>query len=396
MTPVVAVIAASLTTACGDKPAPLNDASELARETLIVDTHIDVPYRLTEQYEDVTEATVKGDFDYPRARAGGLDVAFMSIYIPAEYFESGGGRKLADEMIDEVESIAARASDRFAMAHSTSDVAANFAAGKISLALGMENGTGLDGDLANLDHFYARGIRYITLAHSKSNRLSDSSYDDNRPLGGLSDLGREAVAKMNALGIMIDISHLTDAAAMQVLELSAAPVIASHSSARKFTPGFERNMDDDLIRALARNGGVIQINFGSAFLTAESNEAFMRYWDAQEAFIEEHGYADDSPEVETFEKQYKAENPIPLATLDDVLDHIDHVVALAGIDHVGIGSDFEGVGDSLPEGLKDVSDYPGLVAGLLARGYSLPDIGKICGANIMRVWRDVELRATGD
>jgi membrane dipeptidase len=395
MTPVLALLAASLTTACGDKPAPLQDASDIATKTLIVDTHIDVPYRLTEEYEDVTEATANGDFDYPRARAGGLDVAFMSIYIPAEYFESGGGRKLADEMIDEIESIAARASDRFAVAHSTADVASNFAAGKISLALGMENGTGLDGDLANLDHFYARGIRYITLAHSKSNRLSDSSYDENRPLGGLSPLGREAVARMNALGMMIDISHLTDAAAMQVLELSAAPVIASHSSARKFTPGFERNMDDDLIRALARNGGVVQINFGSAFLTAESNKAFMRYWDAQEAFIEEHGYADDSPEVDAFEKQYKAENPIPLATLDDVLDHIDHVVAIAGIDHVGIGSDFDGVGDSLPEGLKDVSDYPGLVAGLLNRGYSLPDIEKICGANVMRVWRDVESRAAG-
>jgi membrane dipeptidase len=386
-------VAAAAISACGENQPDVADGATLARDILIVDTHIDVPYRLQEEYEDVTEATANGDFDYPRARAGGLDVAFMSIYIPADHLESGGGKKLADEMIDEVESIAGRAPARFALAHSTLDVERNVNAGKISLALGMENGTGLDGDLANLEHFYERGIRYITLAHSKSNRLSDSSYDDNRPLGGLSAMGREAVARMNGLGMMIDISHLTDAAAMQVLELSEAPVIASHSSARKFTPGFERNMDDDLIRLLAQKGGVIQINFGSAFLTAESNDGFMRYWDASEAFRDEHEYADDSPEVEAFEKQYKEENPIPLATLADVLDHIDHVVAIAGIDHVGIGSDFDGVGDSLPDGLKDVSAYPGLIDGLLGRGYSVDEIEKICGANLMRVWREVEAHA---
>jgi membrane dipeptidase len=393
--PVAALLLLGLITACSNESAAPFDATELAHELLIVDTHIDVPYRLQEKYEDVTNATAEGDFDYPRARAGGLDVAFMSIYIPADHFETGDGRELADKMIDEVESIAGRASDRFALAYSTADVAANFAAGKISLALGMENGTGLDGDLGNLEHFYSRGIRYITLAHSKSNRLSDSSYDENRPLGGLSDLGREAVTRMNALGIMVDISHLTDAAAHQVLELSAAPVIASHSSARKFTPGIERNMDDALIEALARNGGVIQINFGSAFLTAESNAAFMRYWDAREAFADEHDYAEDSPEVEAFEERYKAENPIPLATLTDVLDHVDHVVAIAGIDHVGLGSDFDGVGDSLPEGLKDVSAYPALIRGLLDRGYSLSEIEKICGGNVMRVWRAVEAHAKG-
>jgi len=365
----------------------------LAQRELIVDTHIDVPYRLQEDYEDVTVATQRGNFDQPRAACGGLDVVFMSIYIPPEKADEGKAKALADELIDSVEDIAERAPDRFALVRSTDDVESNFRRGKISMPMGMENGSGIEGDLANLKYFYDRGIRYITLAHSKSNDIADSSYDQARPNGGLSDFGRRVVKEMNRLGIMVDVSHISDAAFEDVMEVTGAPPIASHSSARHFTPGFERNMSDDMIRELAARGGVIQINFGSPFLTAEANKWFADMMAARGAYLEKNGLADDSPEAEAFTKDYGREHPMPYADLSDVLDHIDHVVQLVGVEHVGVGSDFDGVGDSLPVGLKDVSDYPNLVDGLLARGFTPDQIRLILGGNLMRVWRAVEAHA---
>jgi len=262
--------------------------------------------------------------------------------------------------------------------------------GRIGLAMGTENGSPLEHDLANIRHFRDRGISYITLAHSLSNHLSDSSYDENRPLGGLSEFGRAAVSEMNRLGVMVDISHVSDAAFYQVLEITQAPVIASHSSARHFTPGFERNMSDEMIQALARNGGVIQINFGSSFLTEEARAWSDEFWKQREHFASSNGVAENSEEVAKFAADYRAKSPFPFARLDDVLDHIDHVVKLVGIDHVGIGSDYDGVGDSLPAGLKDVSAFPNLLAGLLRRGYSDEQIRQILGGNLLRVWRQVQ------
>jgi membrane dipeptidase len=250
-------------------------AQELAQRMLIVDTHIDVPYRLEEHYEDVTRHTQKGDFDYPRARSGGLDIPFMSIYIPAKYEQDGGGKALADRLIDRVEAMVGRAPNKFAIPHSVAQAQQQAGAGLIALAMGMENGTPLQGDLGNLGYFHQRGIRYITLTHSKSNHICDSSYDKNKHWQGLSPFGRELVPAMNNIGMMIDVSHVSDDAFYQVMELTKTPVIASHSNARKFTPGMERNMSDDMIKALASGGGVIQINFGSYFLSAEA----MR-WDA--------------------------------------------------------------------------------------------------------------------
>ena len=265
----------------------------------------------------------------------------------------------------------------------------------MSLPMGMENGSPLEGDLSNLAHFHARGIRYITLTHGLSNHLSDSSYDESRQWNGLSEFGVEVVGEMNRLGIMVDVSHLSDDAFWQVLDVSATPVIASHSSARHFTPGWERNMSDDMIRALAQKGGVIMINFGSAFISEAARQYSVERWPASRAFIKEHSGLSREEAQAQFAAAWEAEHgPMPYASLEDVLDHFDHVVALVGVDHVGIGSDYDGVGDSLPTGLKDVSAYPNLVEGLLRRGYREADIRKILGENLLRVWQAVDDYAT--
>lgn len=359
------------------------EAQRIAQQYLLVDTHIDVPYRLQEHWEDVSQATAKGEFDYPRAKQGGLNAPFMSVYIPASYEKTGGGELLANQLIDSMEALVGRAPDKFAMAYRSDDLAAQFKQGKISLALGMENGTPINGKLENLRHFYQRGIRYITLAHSESNHIADSSYDLRRPHKGLSPFGEQVVAEMNKLGMMIDISHVSDAAFYKVLSLTKAPVIASHSSLRAFVPGFERNMDDKMIQALAKNGGVIQINFGSSFVISQANQWGLQFKAAAKA-------AGKSQDDEAYRAEYLAKHPYPFANVETVLKHIDHVVQLVGIDHVGIGSDFDGVGDSLPDGLKDVSMYPNLIEGLLKRGYSEADIVKIMSGNLLRVWRQVE------
>ena len=359
------------------------EAQRIAQQYLLVDTHIDVPYRLQEHWEDVSQATAKGEFDYPRAKKGGLNAPFMSVYIPASYEKTGGGELLANQLIDSMEALVGRAPDKFAMAYRSDDLAAQFKQGKISLALGMENGTPINGKLENLRHFYQRGIRYITLTHSESNHIADSSYDLRRPHKGLSPFGEQVVAEMNKLGMMIDISHVSDAAFYKVLSLTKAPVIASHSSLRAFVPGFERNMDDKMIQALAKNGGVIQINFGSSFVISQANQWGLQFKAAAKA-------AGKSQDDAAYRAEYLVKHPYPFANVDTVLKHIDHVVKLVGIDHVGIGSDFDGVGDSLPDGLKDVSMYPNLIKGLLERGYSEADIVKIMSGNLLRVWRQVE------
>ena len=370
-----------------------DDAKRIASETMIVDTHIDVPYRLGHGWEDVSGPTEKGEFDYPRAVAGGLNVAFMSIYTPAQYDGTEKAKTHAEEMIAIVEKIEADAPSKFRIARTVADAEKAFKDGVIALPLGMENGSPVSGDLTNLDYFYTRGIRYITLAHSKSNEISDSSYDVNHQWNGLSDFGKDVVKHMNELGIIVDISHVSDDAFWQVMEIAAVPPVATHSSARHFTPGFERNMSDEMIKALANKGGVIMINFGSSFLTEEANKYGPTMDEAYMKHLADNGLEDSTDLKEQFETQYKADHPYPYATLDDVLDHIDHVVKVAGIDYVGIGSDFDGVGDSLPVGLKDVSTYPNIVEGLLKRGYSEEDIKKILSGNFLRVWRTVEAYA---
>jgi membrane dipeptidase len=254
----------------------------------------------------------------------------------------------------------------------------------------MENGSPIEHDLANLEHFHDRGIRYITLTHSRDNHIADSSYSTERTHRGLSPFGREVVAEMNRLGIMIDIAHVSDAAFMQVLELSAVPVIASHSSCRHFTPGFERNVDDEMLRELAAKGGVIQINFGSSFISDEYRRALDEGELALERIYEEHQLPEDSPERRTRAEAYWAAHPLPEVRAARVADHIDHVVRLVGIEHVGFGSDFDGVGEHLPVDLRDASMYPNLIRILLERGYSEAEIEQIAAGNVLRVWQAVE------
>lgn len=369
-------------------------ATKLARDALIVDTHIDVPYRLEENWADVTQATKDGEFDYPRATAGGLDVAFMSIYTPPSLELSGGSAQLAHQLIDSVEALQARAPERFAVVRSVHDVKRHAGKGRILLAIGMENGSPVEKKLENLEVFRDRGVRYITLAHGLSNHISDSSYDANRPWDGLSPFGVEVVKRMNALGIMVDVSHLSDAAVRDVLETSDVPVIASHSSARQFTPGWERNLGDDLIKAIADKGGVVHINFGSTFLTKAAHDWSTAESAAKKAYLAANGFTGDSDAVSKWSEAYLAEHPFPFATVSDAADHFDHVVKVAGIDHVGVGSDFDGVGLTLPVGLKSTADYPNLVAELMKRGYSEADLRKLLGGNLMRVWTAVEKRAT--
>ena len=368
-------------------------AEEIAKKYIITDGHIDVPYRLESEFENVAEHTAHGDFDFPRAVAGGLDAPFMSIYIPARLEKSGGSKALADKLITMVEDIVKAAPEKFALAYSSADVEANFAKGIISLPMGMENGSPIEGDLANLQHFFERGIRYITLTHSKANHISDSSYDENRPAGGLTDFGKTLVVEMNNIGVMVDVSHISDEAFYDVMAITKTPVIASHSSARHFTPDFERNMSDEMIQALAKNNGVIQINFGSSFISQAAIDYGKLRKAAIKVFIAENNLKKNSDEVKAFKEQYKINNPYPFSSLSDVLDHFDHVVKLVGIDYVGIGSDYDGVGDSLPSNLKDVASYPNLIAGLLKRGYSEQDIAKILSGNVMRVWKAAEAYA---
>ncbi|MFK7921284.1 MAG: dipeptidase [Bacteroidia bacterium] len=391
-----------LWTACSSEP-PMNAdarrlaiADSLAHAYIITDGHVDLPYRmavknfqLVRKYLDNIESTEDGDFDFKRAKEGGLDVPFMSIYIPASYQQTGGAKAFADSLIDMVNSLVDANPDKFGIAGTPQEAEALFAEGKLSLPMGMENGAPMMDDIANVAYFHERGIRYVTLTHSKDNQICDSSYDTTNTWNGLSPFGVQIVNEMNRVGTMVDISHVSDSTFYDVLKIVKAPVIASHSSCRKYTPGFERNMNDDMIKMLGENGGVIQINFGSSFL----DSAFQAKYDAMQdtvgkwARANKLAYTDSAVIAKAEEYMEAAGNPF--ATVQIVADHIDNVVALAGIDHVGLGSDFDGVGDTLPIGLKDVSDYPNLIAELLKRGYSHEDIEKICYKNVWRVWNEV-------
>jgi membrane dipeptidase len=359
---------------CSSKVVPEKQltlrAKQLADQYIIVDGHIDLPdllvkekkYRVGVDSPDTLISSGHDEFDYKRAKQGGLDAPFMSIYIPIEYqSKPDHGKELADSLIDFVVGVTKVLPEKFALANTPADIEANTKAGKISLPMGMENGAPIGNDLANVKYFYDRGIRYITLAHNKDNQICDSSRDTTHTNGGLSTFGKQVVAEMNRLGIIVDISHVDDQTFYQVMEVSKAPAIASHSSCRKFSPKAPRDMTDDMIRKLADKDGVIMINFYTAFLDSTA----MR-----------------------LNGKFDSTHPNP-TNVGTVLNHIDNVVKIAGIDHVGIGSDYDGVSGSLPVGLEDVSKYPALIAGLLKRGYSEEDIKKICYKNAFRVWNKV-------
>lgn len=375
----------------------LEVAKEIAHETIMVDGHVDLPYRMkvggfTLQREilDVSVRTDGGNFDYPRTKEGGLDAPFMSIYIPAGLQAiSGASKALADSLILMTERLTTTFPDKFAMAYSPADIEANFEKGIISLPMGMENGSGLEDDISNVAYFYKRGIRYITLTHGKDNLIGDASYDTTGTYSGLSEYGEQVVKEMNRVGIMVDLSHVSDNTFRDALAITKAPIIASHSSVRKFTPGFERNMSDELIQAMAKNGGVMMINFGGSFIDSAYAAGTDKVREHLINYMAENNLSQGDSSFTVYASEYiAANNPFP--TVQRVADHIDHVKNLVGIEYVGLGSDFDGVGDSLPTGLKDVSMYPNLIAELLKRGYSREDIEKICYKNVFRVWQAVE------
>lgn len=372
-------------------------AETLAQKLVIVDGHVDLPYRLRikkfrleREYIGIPVSSNEGDFDYERAKKGGLDAPFMAIYIPKDQqLLPDMGKAMADSLIDMVNGIITAHPDKFASAGSPANILKNTMAGRISLPLGMENGAPIGNDIANVSYFHKRGIRYITLTHSRDNQICDSSYDTLKDThNGLSPFGEDVVREMNRLGMMVDVSHVSDSTFYDVLKITSAPVIASHSSCRKFTPGFERNMSDDMIRALAKNGGVIQINFGASFIdsVARGNSKLL---DSLEKVLTEKGLTSADSQAGPIIDQFVKDHKTLYSDVERVADHIDHVVNLVGIEHVGLGSDFDGVGDSLPVGLKDVSQYPNLIYVLLKRGYTEEQIAKICSENVFRVWNKV-------
>ena len=371
------------------------DAEQIAQDSLILDSHIDVPYRLWRQHlegleiDDISGST-DGDFDFIRARKGGLNVPFFSIYLPASTQEDGTSHQMANELIDMVEDIVTLYSNKFILINSVADLDSITKKNIVGIALGMENGAPIQGDLSRVQYYFDRGIRYITLTHSKTNHISDSSYDENIQWHGLSEFGKNLIEEMNKVGIMVDISHVNDEAFYQAIEISQVPVIASHSSLRYFTPGFERNVDDAMLSKLAEKGGVIQINFGSSFISKRPRDYLVKMNSFLESRLGQNLEEVSEQDIRETRSEFIANNPYPYASLDEVLDHFDRVLQLVGIDHIGIGSDYDGVGDTLPIGLKDVSTYPALIQGLLERGYSRKDIQKILGGNLIRVWKEVE------
>ena len=371
------------------------DAEQIAQDSLILDSHVDVPYRLWRQHledleiDDISGST-DGDFDFIRARKGGLNVPFFSIYLPASTQEDGTSHQMANELIDMVEDIVTLHPEKFILINSVADLGSITKKNIIGIALGMENGAPIQGDLSRVQYYFDRGIRYITLTHSKTNHISDSSYDENIQWHGLSEFGKNLIEEMNKVGIMVDISHVNDEAFYQAIEISQVPVIASHSSLRYFTPGFERNVDDAMLSKLAEKGGVIQINFGSSFISKRPRDYLVKMNSFLESRLGQNLEEVSEQDIRETRSQFIKNNPYPYASLDEVLDHFDRVVQLVGIDHIGIGSDYDGVGDTLPVGLKDVSTYPTLIQGLLERGYTRKDIQKILGGNLIRVWKEVE------
>ena len=368
----------------------------LSQKYIIADGHVDLPYRLKitnfrleKEYLGIPYQTNTGDFDFVRAKKGGLDAPFMSIYIPSKLQIEGGARELADSLINMVEYIAKNQPQYFAIARNPKDINKAKKAGKIALPMGMENGAPVENDLSLIPYFKNRGISYITLTHAKDNKICDSSYDTTRTWNGLSPYGYRTLDEMQKNGIMVDISHVSDSTFYQTIRHVKVPVIASHSSCRKFTPGFERNMSDDMIRMMKINGGVIMVNFGSSFLDGTIDPYNDSLRTVYQSLMVEKGIIEDSDEGKIFKESFQKQYPKVYSDVDKVADHIDHIVSLAGVEQVGFGSDYDGVGDSLPKGLKDVSDYPNLIYVLLKRGYSDKDIEKMCGGNLFRVWNKV-------
>ena len=366
---------------------------------LIIDTHADTPQRFLDEGFDIgsTDPNDVGHISLDKARHGNLGAEFFSIWVDPET-NKGNFAKHTFDLIDSVYEQAARHPDRLMMAFSTADIERARREHKLGALMGIEGGHSIENDIHLLRDYYRLGVRYMTLSWSNTNEWADSSGDINDPTiqhhNGLTDFGKQVVLEMNRLGMMVDISHVADKTFWDAIATTKAPVIASHSSARSLVNA-PRNITDDMLKAVAKNGGVVQVNFFNGFI----DENFRKAADAQAkdnaAAVKQYldqmkgeGKSVNYIEVDRIEREWMAKIPRP--PLKSLIDHIDHIAKVAGVDHVGLGSDFDGVSGATPSGIDSAADLPKITQALLDRGYNADDIKKILGGNLMRVFREVE------
>jgi len=375
-------------------------AKAIHESAIVVDTHADTPQRFLDEGFDIgnTDPNDIGHISLDKARAGNLGAEFFSIWVdPGTILPDQYAQHTLDE-IDSVYQQAARHPDRMMMAFSVADIERAHKEKKLAALMGIEGGHSIQNDIRVLRDFYRLGVRYMTLSWSNTNEWADSSGDIDDPKiqhhNGLTDFGKQVVLEMNRLGMIVDISHVADKTFYDAIATSKAPVIASHSSARALTNA-PRNMTDDMLRAVAKNGGVVQVNFFNGFddqqyLDASKAQSKDREGEVK-AYIDQQKAAGKTVsyiEVDRIERKWSAKIPRP--PLKVLIDNIDHIAKVAGIDHVGLGSDFDGVSGATPQGMDSAADLPKITQGLLDRGYKAEDIHKILGGNTLRAFREIE------
>jgi len=366
------------------------EAWRIHESALVVDGHNDLPWAMREKAKysldakDLSKPQADLHTDLPRLVAGGMGAQFWSVYVPADAAKTGAALHQTLEQIDFVERMVRRYPETLELARTAADVERIWREGRIACLLGAEGGHSMESSLAVLRMLYELGVRYMTLTHSETNDIADSATDGPKH-GGLSKLGEEVVAEMNRLGMLIDISHVSVETMEDVLALSKAPVIASHSSSRALAEHV-RNVPDEVLKGIARNGGVVMVNFFSGFVVDSSARKMAGLFEVRRKLSQANA---TDEEIEAAMEAWRRENSIDRGTVDTVVDHIDHIVKVAGIDCAGLGSDFDGIMET-PVGLEDVSCYPRITQGLLDRGYSEEAIRKVLGGNAMRVLRRAE------
>jgi membrane dipeptidase len=377
---------------------PQSNISPQARalhfESIVVDTHDDTTQRLLDPKFDFGARHSDGSVDIPRMREGGLSAIFFSIWIPGTVTGPTAMQRALDQ-IGAVRETVARHPNDLVLCTTAEEIRRAKAAGKIAVLMGVEGGHMINNSLANLDKFYALGVRYMTLTHMVNTDWADASTD--KPAhNGLTDFGKQVVREMNRLGMLVDISHVADKTFYDVLAVSKAPVIASHSSCRVLCSA-PRNMTDDMIKALAAKGGVMQVNYHIGFLSQQFQDVSKAHPELGkeiEAESKKRCGANEACqliEADKVTRDMVAQGKLPRVDWTEIIQHIDHAVKLAGADHVGLGSDFDGA--DMPYGMEDVSDIPQITNALLAKGYSPADVRKILGGNTLRLMQDVEAAA---
>ncbi|MBL8234068.1 MAG: dipeptidase [Bryobacterales bacterium] len=369
------------------------EVMKVHRSAILIDTHNDVT-SATVAGLDIGKRRTEGHTDVPRLKEGGVGATFFAVFVSGSYVEGNRSANRTIEMIDTVRhDIIGRYPNEFEFAVTADQIVSAHKRGKIAALMGIEGGHAIEDSLRLLRSFYALGVRYMTLTHSNSNNWAGSSGEVGS--GGLTAFGKEVVLEMNRLGMMVDISHVSDKTFWDALETSKAPIFASHSSCRAISP-IPRNMSDEMIQALAKKGGLVQVNFGCEFVNAESAKSSPMLNPAMrekmgKMMAEMKGKSQEERRA-AMRKMFAESGPRVRAKLSDVVAHIDRIVKIAGVDAVGIGSDYDGVG-CVPEGLDDVSKFPNLTRALLERGYPAEDIRKIYGGNLLRVMRAAERTA---